>query len=78
MVYVNLKPSLTSKAPAKEVNRLETMSDKSDNPVPKLIEGLDYYLEDGKMVLTAHFLRKRGWCCGNGCRHCPYAETGET
>ena len=52
------------------------MSDNSNKPVPKLVEGLDYYIEDGKMVLTAHFLRKRGWCCGNGCRHCPYPETG--
>jgi len=39
---------------------------------PKLVEGLDYYFEKGLMVLTAHFLRERGYCCGNGCRHCPY------
>jgi Family of unknown function (DUF5522) len=28
-------------------------------------------------VLTARYLADRGWCCGNGCRHCPYtvAET---
>jgi len=37
-----------------------------------LIEGLDYYFEDGLMVFTAHFLRKRGYCCESGCRHCPY------
>ncbi len=36
--------------------------------------GLDYYWENGKMVLTAHFLRKRGYCCGNKCRHCPYGH----
>ena len=41
---------------------------------PKLIEGNDYYMEGGLMVLTADFLRKRGYCCGNGCRHCPYSE----
>lgn len=39
---------------------------------PKLVEGLDYYFENGLMVLTAHFLRNRGYCCGNGCRNCPY------
>ncbi len=39
---------------------------------PKLVEGIDYYLEDGKMVLTAYFLLKRGYCCNSGCRHCPY------
>ena len=37
------------------------------------VEGVDYYFEDGLMVLTAGFLRKRGYCCGNGCRHCPYS-----
>jgi hypothetical protein len=26
----------------------------------------------GLFVLTARFLADRGWCCGNGCRHCPY------
>ncbi|MEP7211691.1 MAG: DUF5522 domain-containing protein [Acidobacteriota bacterium] len=38
------------------------------------VEGLDYYFEDGLMVLTARFLRNRGYCCGNGCRHCPYSD----
>lgn len=38
-----------------------------------LQEGLDYYFNDeGKMVLTAHYLTNRGYCCGNGCLHCPY------
>lgn len=36
------------------------------------VEGVDYYFDGGLMVLTAHFLEKRGYCCGNGCRHCPY------
>lgn len=39
----------------------------------KLVEGVDYYFDErGLMVLTAHFLTKRGYCCENGCRHCPY------
>lgn len=37
-----------------------------------LVEGVDYYFEDALMVFTAHFLRRRGYCCGNSCRHCPY------
>lgn len=39
----------------------------------KIQEGLDfYYNEEGRMVLTAHYLKERGYCCGNGCLHCPY------
>ena len=32
----------------------------------------------GLFVLTARFLADRGWCCENGCRHCPYTviDTG--
>ncbi len=38
----------------------------------KFIEGVDYYFENGLMVLTERFLKERGYCCDNGCRHCPY------
>ena len=37
-----------------------------------LVEGLDFYFEDGLMVLTRRYLSNRGFCCENGCRHCPY------
>ncbi|MCW6011138.1 hypothetical protein K1W54_42340 [Micromonospora sp. CPCC 205371] len=30
--------------------------------------------ETGLFVLTAAFLRRRGTCCGRGCRHCPYVD----
>lgn len=41
--------------------------------MPSLIEGVDfYYNSQGYMVLTAHYLLQRGYCCGNGCVHCPY------
>jgi len=46
----------------------------SDNPAPTL-EPEDYYFEDGMMVFTAAYLLKRGRCCGNACRHCPYDST---
>ncbi|MBM3464683.1 MAG: hypothetical protein FJX76_21510 [Armatimonadetes bacterium] len=32
----------------------------------------DYYIENGLYVFTERYLMRRGWCCGNGCRHCPY------
>lgn len=38
----------------------------------KLEEHRDFYMERGYMVLTSTFLAQRGYCCGNGCRHCPY------
>jgi hypothetical protein len=38
----------------------------------KFVEGVDYYFENALMILTEGFLLKRGYCCGNGCRHCPY------
>jgi hypothetical protein len=38
----------------------------------ELIEGIDYYFENGLMVFTEYYLRERGYCCTNRCRHCPY------
>ena len=32
----------------------------------------DFYEEDGKVVFTEEYHKKRGYCCGNGCRHCAY------
>ncbi len=38
-----------------------------------LKEGSDYYFNSqGYMVFTAEYLLRRGYCCGNGCKHCPY------
>lgn len=42
-----------------------------------LKEGKDYYLENELIVFTEKFLTKRGYCCKNGCRHCPYMEEKE-
>ena len=37
------------------------------------IEGVHYYInEQGLVVLMEQFHLNRGYCCGNGCRHCPY------
>jgi hypothetical protein len=32
----------------------------------------DAYFENGLLVYTAAYHLKRGFCCGSGCRHCPY------
>ena len=52
------------------------LSDNSsnNNSELRLVEGEDYYLENGFYVFTARFLRRRGYCCGSGCRHCPYPK----
>jgi len=36
-------------------------------------EGVDYYFnEQGLMVFTAAYHLKRGTCCKNKCKHCPW------
>ena len=38
-------------------------------------EGIDYYInEEGWLVMTATYHLKRGYCCGSGCKHCPYGH----
>jgi hypothetical protein len=38
-----------------------------------LTEGLQYYInEDGLVVFTELYHLEKGYCCGNGCLHCPY------
>jgi hypothetical protein len=39
----------------------------------------EYYLDpNGFMVFTAAYHLKRGYCCKNACRHCPYGFTTRT
>jgi hypothetical protein len=45
-----------------------------DVPAPRL-EPEDYYMEGPYMVFTAAYHLKRGYCCGSGCRHCPYGHS---
>ena len=45
----------------------------------KLIEGEDfYYIPEGYKCLTEKHHLKRGYCCKNGCRHCPYGYDKKT
>jgi hypothetical protein len=37
-----------------------------------VLQGIDYYIENGLWVFTAWYHLKRGNCCGSNCRHCPY------
>jgi hypothetical protein len=45
-----------------------------DKEKRKFTEGIDYYLEEGRVHFTKEYLEKRGPCCGGQCRHCPYDE----
>ena len=39
----------------------------------EFIEGIDYYVnEKGLITFTEKYLLDRGYCCGMGCKHCPY------
>lgn len=36
----------------------------------------DYYInEKGQWVFTELYHIKRGYCCKNGCKHCPYGHS---
>jgi hypothetical protein len=38
-----------------------------------LIEGIHYYINEvGKFVFTEQYHLDKGYCCGFGCKHCPY------
>jgi len=39
----------------------------------ELVENIHYYVNDeGFIVLTEQYHLEKGFCCGIGCRHCPY------
>ena len=39
----------------------------------QMVEGKDfYYNEEGYIVLTEQYHLDKGFCCGNGCLHCPF------
>jgi hypothetical protein len=38
----------------------------------------EFYTDpDGRLVFKASYHRRRGYCCGSGCRHCPFEPPGE-
>lgn len=43
--------------------------------VPHSASAGDFYFDaDGRMVFTAAYHLRRGYCCGSNCRHCPYPK----
>jgi len=49
---------------------LEEQPDKK--PQKKESNNEDYYYENGLMVFTREYHLKRGYCCKNGCKNCPW------
>lgn len=47
----------------------------SKEPAPLAVEG-EYYFDGPLFVFTAAYHLRRGYCCGNDCRHCPYDAEG--
>ncbi|MBN3522181.1 hypothetical protein JYB62_19415 [Algoriphagus lutimaris] len=48
--------------------------EKNTQNTPTLTSKDYYFNEEGLMVFTKHYHLKRGYCCGNGCKHCPYTK----
>jgi len=49
---------------------LEEQPDKK--PEKKDSNNEDYYFENGLLVFTREYHLKRGYCCKNGCKNCPW------
>lgn len=41
----------------------------------EFIEGIHFYLDNGRVIMTELYLKERGYCCGNKCKHCPYENS---
>ena len=37
-----------------------------------------YYSPEGYIIFTEKYHLKRGYCCKNGCKHCPYGFNKKT
>ena len=48
---------------SKQTPKPQASSMPEETPNSPLIEGVDYYIENGLYVFTAEYLRKRGYCC---------------
>ena len=61
--------------PAARVTIVLTMEPPAQPDPPEPQEQLapeDFYFDGPYLVFTAAYHLKRGFCCNNDCRHCPY------
>lgn len=50
----------------------------NDDNTKKKDDEVFYYMESGLVVFTEAYHLKKGYCCKNGCRHCPYGFKKES
>lgn len=58
-----------------EITPAKAITDNKAAALPKaahLLNEIDFYNENSLTVFTAWHHLKKGYCCKNGCRHCPY------
>tara|TARA_Y100000589_G_C26709349_1_gene449063 strand:+ start:243 stop:413 length:171 start_codon:yes stop_codon:yes gene_type:complete len=47
---------------------------KEFSKIDKLEKGDYYYSKEGYIIYTERYHLKRGFCCHNNCKHCPYKK----
>jgi hypothetical protein len=45
---------------------------------PLSLQPGDSYWDGPHLVFTRQYHLRRGYCCGSGCRHCPYQPSATT
>ncbi|WP_210798051.1 DUF5522 domain-containing protein [Pseudoalteromonas ostreae] len=68
LTKINLFLNTLYKRPLKEQLAFAKSFHSNDN----LIEHLDYEMQNSYMVFSRWFFLKRGKCCKNNCKNCPY------
>ena len=56
------------------MNFAQTMSNSEYSRLSKLDADEYYHTPEGYVVFTEKYLLKRGYCCGSGCKNCPYPK----
>jgi hypothetical protein len=78
---VQIPAALVARVPDESRNRscicrrcVEEFQRHEGAKLPQPLCADDFYYSAGKMVFTETYHLRRGYCCGNGCRHCPYSQ----
>lgn len=77
---VTVPTELLARVPAEDVNKrcickrcIEAALREAHRKAPFQARAGDFYFEaGGLLVFTEAYHLRRGYCCGSGCRHCPY------